>query len=1759
METNRMLGKSGSRHSVGSGGVLLLLLTLVMGLMLPGEAAAKIRTITLTDASALPDPTGHDIYAGDTGIVVDRFHVTTDPSGNTNWFNAIIVTTTGTAKIARVSIWDINVIPNTEKGSQTVPGAGGDPDSWSVITGTIGNNPIGDFEIRIDVKSDATPGTLTARASGFYSDNDPLGNGGSTDVAGSGAFTIQADTIPPTVTVTTFPTVNNANKAAVTLSGACENGSGTVSLAITDAGAAHTVNATPSCSAGSWTASSLDLSSLNDGTLTATASQTDAAGNTGTGSNTAMKDVVPPTAITVTTFPTVNNANKTAVTLSGECENGLSISLAITDAGAAHTVNATPSCSAGSWTASSLDLSSLNDGALTATASQTDAAGNTASGSKTSTKDVVPPTTTPSVAGGSYTSAQDITFNCDDGTGGGCDKTYYCTGTACDPTTEFNIATPIHLDGPAILRYYSVDKAGNSETVKTTGYTICTVVLAPTSVIMPANADLGTFDVQVQTGCAWTASTTDSWLNIFSGAGGSGNGTVKFSVATHSGATTRSGKITVTAVDATDFNITQKEMPLTASFIGVVNGVGYESPFGPPTLDLIFDASGTRGPNPITNYNWDFGDATTADTATATIAHSYAVTGSYMVTLTVTDGTQTDVTQRIVTVADVVTNVSTANALQAALTAAQNNGGHDLIRVAQGTYNLSDNSGSHFAYIAAAGEDKDLVIEGGWTADFSMRGYNVPTTINNDATAATADGGVLYLDGSAGAGDISVDGLIITGGNTSGKGGGLYAKGGGKVITSNSRISGNTGGSGGAYLESTGDIWFVSNIVTSNTGSADAGGAVIAATGSTYVYANEVTGNTGGTDGGLTVQSGDGAEMVISNNTITGNTGTSASGGLTANNAGSGVNIININVKIISAGFMDIHNNIIKGNTGTSDLVVTPDCDALISSIDLNVIANDLGTYDICADYPLDAGNINVAPYFMTNSTGDIKLRASDTQLIDRGTNYNTPAEDIEGDVIPINGGTSLTSDIGADEYNPLNPGATMITITPANPVILTLTGNVVLTITLDHPAKKDTVFAITNSDNTVISVPAYVKILDGQTQVQITAQAVGIAGTSVITATDPSGMLIPDSLSVSVALVPTMTLTPSGGHMVFVAPLNGISKPQTVTVTNTGVVPLTLSGIVLSGKYADQFAQTNDCPIPIAPGASCSIIITFHPTYMVTNGVPMNVTLLVNAASGNSGSIQLKGYYDYDLSPTALSFSAPVGTSSGEQDVTVKNTSGTELFITSVSFWGESPSQFTQTNDCGASLLPDVTCTVHVKFVPTVYSALPVKATLYFEAWSSIIPADPKKVYLTGQTGTMEYGAAPSSLSFSSPVNFQTSAQTVTITNTGSLPLTINGISLGGANPLQFAQSNDCGGSVAAGATCTVNVTFKPTWLNTVPMRAVLNIDTAMPATSSSVALTGTFDYVVTPSSVSFHSPMNVQTGVKNVTVVNTTAAPIGINSIALGGTNPLQFAQNNNCPATLAVGASCVISVTFKPTWLNAVPMKATLDVNTSAPVVSKTVPVTGTIDVFDFTVGPASLSFHSTMNVRTSAQTVTVTNTGASALAISSIEVAGTNLLQFAQTNNCPATLAVGASCTANVTFRPTWINGVPMKATLNVNAGGITKTTALSGTIDLITYTVTPSSLSFSSPMNVQTSAQTVTVTNNGNQAITINSVAVGGTNVLQFAQTNNCPATLAVGASCTANVTFRPTWLNTVDMKATLDINVAAPAISSSVRLTGAIQ
>jgi hypothetical protein len=170
---------------------------------------------------------------------------------------------------------------------------------------------------------------------------------------------------------------------------------------------------------------------------------------------------------------------------------------------------------------------------------------------------------------------------------------------------------------------------------------------------------------------------------------------------------------------------------------------------------------------------------------------------------------------------------------------------------------------------------------------------------------------------------------------------------------------------------------------------------------------------------------------------------------------------------------------------------------------------------------------------------------------------------------------------------------------------------------------------------------------------------------------------------------------------------------------------------------------------------------------------------------------------------------------------------------------------------------------------------------------------------------------------------------------------------------------------------------------------------------------------------------------------------------------------------------------------------------------------------------TADPSALNFGSVATGATSpAQTVTVSNPTGSAASVTAVSASG----DFARTNTCGTSIPAHGSCTVGVTFKPTATGA--RTGTLTVTAGGTTDTVALSGTGTAPgpVLNAAPAALSFASTVvGSSTAAQTVTLTNSGTTAATVSAVSATG----DFAQTNTC-GTVAVGASCTVSVTFRPT-------------------------------
>jgi hypothetical protein len=163
---------------------------------------------------------------------------------------------------------------------------------------------------------------------------------------------------------------------------------------------------------------------------------------------------------------------------------------------------------------------------------------------------------------------------------------------------------------------------------------------------------------------------------------------------------------------------------------------------------------------------------------------------------------------------------------------------------------------------------------------------------------------------------------------------------------------------------------------------------------------------------------------------------------------------------------------------------------------------------------------------------------------------------------------------------------------------------------------------------------------------------------------------------------------------------LGTTSTPQTVTITNSGTTPMTISSVASSGPPFRMTANT--CNSSLAPGAQCSITAEFTAKAMgaVSGGITIN-----DSASSKPQFVELIGIgTELAISASELKFPAQkVGTKSLPRNVHLTNTGTKNMGFTHFIYidGGDAPFDFTQTNDCGSFLAPKASCTVTITFEP--------------------------------------------------------------------------------------------------------------------------------------------------------------------------------------------------------------------------------------------------------------------------------------------------------------------------------------------------------------------------------------------------------------------------------------------------------------------------
>src|ERR1700674_1214739 len=389
----------------------------------------------------------------------------------------------------------------------------------------------------------------------------------------------------------------------------------------------------------------------------------------------------------------------------------------------------------------------------------------------------------------------------------------------------------------------------------------------------------------------------------------------------------------------------------------------------------------------------------------------------------------------------------------------------------------------------------------------------------------------------------------------------------------------------------------------------------------------------------------------------------------------------------------------------------------------------------------------------------------------------------------------------------------------------------------------------------------------------------------------------------------------------------------------------------------------------------------------------------------------------------------------------------------------------------------------------------------------------------------------SPASVTFTTKqvVGTTSTSKPVTITNNGATAQAVNIVMSG-----DFTETDNCAGSVAGGGgSCTANIFFSPTLIGSISGAATI-FDPSKNLLAF-VGLTGTGLAPVTtaPASLSFGAvAIGTTSATKTFKITNN--SPAAINVTGITASSDYTVTNTGTClSAALNHAASCTVTVSVTPTSpVDNGSIIVSDNAPNGTPIVVK-LSATGTGGATTpISLSKTSLVFKVVTGGISASQTITVTNTSASALTMRTITASS----DYAIVNNlCPSSLAAAATCTFGITFNPTFVGSIGGAAAVAYTGNNSPQLVNLTGS-SLAPLTTTPPKQAFAAQAIGSTStAKAIKITNNSASAVTLSSIVPSGDFQIQISGTT-CSltgGTLLAAHNCNVQIQFAPTIAGTI--------------------------
>jgi hypothetical protein len=385
----------------------------------------------------------------------------------------------------------------------------------------------------------------------------------------------------------------------------------------------------------------------------------------------------------------------------------------------------------------------------------------------------------------------------------------------------------------------------------------------------------------------------------------------------------------------------------------------------------------------------------------------------------------------------------------------------------------------------------------------------------------------------------------------------------------------------------------------------------------------------------------------------------------------------------------------------------------------------------------------------------------------------------------------------------------------------------------------------------------------------------------------------------------PGLSITPAS--FAFGSVVDGQTKSQTFTLTNTGSAALTISQLGVSGTgYSLSGLVT---PSTVAPGASTTFSATFAPTTAAS--LPGTITINSNAPTSPStvalSGTGVAGTVILSANPTSLAFGNVNAGATNSKSVTLTNNGTGNVTISQITVSAKDVT--TSGVATPVTLAPGQTQTLNVAFTPTAQETVSGNISVTNSQGTRTVVA------VSGTGVQAGISLTPSSANFGSVTVGATNSQTIQIGNTGNGVLTITQANVTGTGFSVAGLTLPL--SINPGLTSTFNAQYQPATAGSAS--GSISIVSNAAASPSVITLAGTGVAATQILSVSATSLSfgNVNTGTSStqtLSVTNAGNANVQISQIAVAGTG--YSLSGASTPITLTPSQKLTFSVIFNPT---------------------------------------------------------------------------------------------------------------------------------------------------------------------------------------------------------------------------------------------------